>query len=334
MSDPVPTPPAVPPDGLGPSVPATAAGGGAVPAASAPSSPVSASPVTATDQQAEPLPPKGTGIWRRLRRNRLAVAGLVVLIVVVVIAALAPVLPLADPADTSPADRLQPIGSPGHLLGTDHLGRDLLSRLIWGARVSLSVGVFATLIAAVLGSLIGLVAGFVGRRVDSVLMRGVDVLMAFPYLLLAIGLVAVLGPGLVNAMIAISVVNIPFFARAVRGVTVSLVAAEYVDAARALAFSRTRILFTEVLPNVLPVIIVTMSTTVGWMITETAGLSFLGLGAQPPTSDWGAMLGAGRDFITRAPHVMIVPGTAIFVVVISLNFLGDGLRDALDPRLK
>lgn len=274
------------------------------------------------------------GVWRRLKRNRLAVAGLVVLGLTVAAALLAPVLPLADPAATSPADRLLPPLSPDHLLGTDHLGRDILSRLVWGGRVSLSVGVFATLIAAVSGSLIGLFAGFYGGRTDSLLMRSVDMLMAFPYLLFAIALVAVLGPGLVNAMIAISVVNIPFFARAVRGATVSLVANEYVDAARVLAFSRLQILFREILPNVMPVIIVTMSTTVGWMITETAGLSFLGLGAQPPTSDWGAMLGAGRDFITRAPHVMLVPGSAIFIVVISLNFLGDGLRDALDPRLK
>ena len=274
------------------------------------------------------------GVWRRLRRNRLAIIGLIVLGIAVLSAALAPVLPLADPAATSPANRLLPPLSPDHLLGTDHLGRDMLSRLVWGGRVSLSVGVFATLIAAIGGSLIGLFAGFYGGRTDSLLMRSVDMLMAFPYLLFAIALVAVLGPGLVNAMIAISVVNIPFFARAVRGATVTLVANEYVDAARVLAFSRIRILFREILPNVMPVIIVTMSTTVGWMITETAGLSFLGLGAQPPTSDWGAMLGAGRDFITRAPHVMLVPGSAIFVVVISLNFLGDGLRDALDPRLK
>jgi len=274
------------------------------------------------------------GVWRRLRRNRLAIIGLIVLGIAVLSAALAPVLPLADPAATNPANRLLPPLSPDHLLGTDHLGRDMLSRLVWGGRVSLSVGVFATLIAAIGGSLIGLFAGFYGGRTDSLLMRSVDMLMAFPYLLFAIALVAVLGPGLVNAMIAISVVNIPFFARAVRGATVTLVANEYVDAARVLAFSRIRILFREILPNVMPVIIVTMSTTVGWMITETAGLSFLGLGAQPPTSDWGAMLGAGRDFITRAPHVMLVPGSAIFVVVISLNFLGDGLRDALDPRLK
>ena len=293
-------------------------------------------PGRSADVAATPMAARGpsAGVWRRLRRNRLAIIGLVVLGIAVLLAALAPVLPLADPAATSPADRLLPPFSPDHLLGTDHLGRDMLSRLVWGGRVSLSVGVFATLIAAIGGSLIGLFAGFYGGRTDSLLMRSVDMLMAFPYLLFAIALVAVLGPGLVNAMIAISVVNIPFFARAVRGATVTLVANEYVDAARVLAFSRVRILFREILPNVMPVIIVTMSTTVGWMITETAGLSFLGLGAQPPTSDWGAMLGAGRDFITRAPHVMLVPGSAIFIVVISLNFLGDGLRDALDPRLK
>jgi peptide/nickel transport system permease protein len=274
------------------------------------------------------------GVWKRLKRNRFAVAGLVVLCLTVLAALLAPVLPLVDPAATNPANRLLPPLSPEHLLGTDHLGRDMLARLIWGGRVSLSVGVFATLIAATAGSLLGLVAGFYGGRVDSVLMRSVDTLMAFPYLLFAIALVAVLGPGLINAMIAISVVNIPFFARAIRGATVGLVSNEYVDAARVLAFSRVKILYREILPNVMPVIIVTMSTTVGWMITETAGLSFLGLGAQPPTSDWGAMLGAGRDFVSSAPHIMLVPGSAIFLVVISLNFLGDGLRDALDPRLK
>ncbi len=282
----------------------------------------------------EVAPQKRGAIWRRLKRNRLSVAGLIVLSIVVLLAVLAPILPLADPAATNTANRLARPGSEGHVLGADHLGRDLLSRLIWGGRTSLSVGVFATLIAATIGSLLGLVSGFFGGRTDNILMRGVDVLMAFPYLLLAIALVAVLGPGLINAMIAISIVNIPFFARAVRGTTVGLVANEYVDAARALAFSRIRILFREVLPNVMPTIIITMSTTVGWMITETAGLSFLGLGAQPPTSDWGAMLGAGREFITRAPHVMLVPGSMIFLVVISLNFLGDGLRDALDPRLK
>ena len=276
----------------------------------------------------------GPGTWRRFRRNRLAIVGLAIVATVVALAVTAPLLPLADPYLTLPSDRLLPVGTPGHPLGTDGLGRDMLSRVVFGARTSLAVGLLATTLAAVIGSAIGLVAGSLGGRTDSALMRTVDVLMAFPYLLLAIALVAVLGPGLLNAMIAIAVVNIPFFARAVRGSTLSVVSSEFVEAARALALPRWRIILTEILPNVLPIVIVTASTTVGWMITETAGLSFLGLGAQPPTADWGAMLGAGRNQITSAPHVMLVPGTAIFIVVISLNFIGDGLRDALDPRLR
>jgi peptide/nickel transport system permease protein len=165
-------------------------------------------------------------------------------------------------------------------------------------------------------------------------MRLIDVLMSFPYLLFALALVAFLGPGLTKAMIAIAVVNVPFFARAVRGATLTVAANEYVRAASILGCSRPRVLVSEILPNVVFTILVTVSTTVGWMITETAGLSFLGLGAQPPTSDWGTMLGDGRAVLTLSPHVSIVPGLAIFLVVISLNFLGDGLRDALDPRLK
>ncbi|MDY7099788.1 MAG: ABC transporter permease [Actinomycetota bacterium] len=272
--------------------------------------------------------------WHRLRRNQLAVAGLVVIGLVALLALLAPVLPLDDPAATELDNRLEGVGSPGHVLGTDELGRDMLSRLVWGARSSLSVGVAATLLAATIGSIIGLVAGFFSGLVDSVLMRAIDMLMAFPYILFAVAIVAFRGPGLGNAMIAIAVVNVPFFARAVRGTTVTQASLDYVDAARNLGYSPPRILLREVLPNVVPTILVTMSTTVGWMITETAGLSFLGLGAQPPTADWGAMLGAGRDLITTAPHMTLVPGLAIFVVVVSVNLLGDGLRDALDPRLR
>jgi peptide/nickel transport system permease protein len=224
--------------------------------------------------------------------------------------------------------------SPGHLLGTDQLGRDLLARLVWGARVSIAVGVVATLFAAVVGSLIGLVAGFHGRWLDNTLMRGVDTLMAFPYLLLALAIVAAMGPGLMNALFAIAVVNIPFFARAVRGTTVGIAAREYVDAARLTGSSPLRILFSEVLPNVAPIIVITMSTTVGWMILETAGLSFLGLGAQPPQLDLGSMLADGRKLILIAPHVTAIPGVLILVLVISINVFGDGLRDVLDPRLK
>lgn len=271
--------------------------------------------------------------WRRFLGNRLAAAGLVVVAAVALLALLAPILPIQGPAATDLSARLQPIGTPDHLLGTDKLGRDILSRLLWGARVSLVVGIAATIVAAFFGSVIGLVSGFFRGTLDNALMRSIDVVMAFPYLLLAIALVAFLGPGLLKAMIAVAIVNIPFFARAVRGATLSVMSNEYVEAAALAGRPRLLILFAEVLPNVFSTILITTSTTVGWMITETAGLSFLGLGAQPPTSDWGTMLGDGRDLLTFAPHVSLVPGLAIFVVVISLNFVGDGLRDALDPRL-
>ena len=239
-----------------------------------------------TEERVAPLPPRGTTAWGRLRRNSLAVVGLAIVVAVVATALAAPILPLADPNITAPADRLLPPFSEGAWLGTDQLGRDMLSRLVWGARVSIAVGVAATLVAALIGSTIGLLAAYFGRITDNVLMRGVDMLMAFPYLLLALAIVAALGPGLMNALLAIAVVNIPFFARSVRGATLGLVNREFIEAARLSGFSDRRIILSELLPNVLPVIVITMSTTVGWMILETAGLSFLGLGAQPrrPTS--------------------------------------------------
>ncbi len=271
---------------------------------------------------------------RLLLNNQLATAGLVVFVVIVLAALAAPLLPLPDPDVTNPANRLLKPFADGHLLGTDALGRDILSRLLWGTRVSLAVGVSATLIAAFFGSLIGLLAGYAAGRTDSLLMRGIDMIMAFPYILLALAIVAVLGPGLLNALYAIAVVNIPFFARNIRGIALGLSRREFVDAARLSGKSNARILFGEVLPNVLPVIIITMSTTIGWMILETAGLSFLGLGAQPPQADLGSMLGQGRKILFTAPHVSIIPGLMIFALVMSINLLGDGIRDVLDPRLK
>ncbi|GHA34573.1 peptide ABC transporter permease [Devosia pacifica] len=272
--------------------------------------------------------------WQLLMANRLAAVGLFALSAILLIAILAPILPLPDPDITDQPNRLLPPLSPGHLLGTDHLGRDILSRLIWGTQVSILVGISATAIAALIGSLIGLSAGYVGGKADNIMMRLIDMLMAFPYILLALAIVAVLGPGLLNALYAIAVVNIPFFARNIRGVTLSIRHSEFVDAARLSGKGHLAILFTEVLPNVLPVIVITMSTTVGWMILETAGLSFLGLGAQPPTSDLGSMLGQGRAQLFTAPHVSMVPGIMIFLLVMSINLLGDGIRDVLDPRLR
>lgn len=269
-----------------------------------------------------------------LLRNQLATFGLIILTIIIVLVALTPLLPLVDPNETALSKRLLPIFSEGHLLGTDQLGRDMLSRILWGTRVSLAVGIAATLVAATIGSIIGLLAGYFGKAVDMSLMRGIDMLMAFPYILLALAIVAVLGPGLMNALYAIAIVNIPFFARNVRGVVVTLRNREFIDAARLSGKGHVRILLTEVLPNVLPVIVITMSTTVGWMILETAGLSFLGLGAQPPQADLGSILGEGSKVLTRAPHIAIISGVVIFLIVMSVNLLGDGIRDALDPRLK
>lgn len=271
---------------------------------------------------------------RLLLNNRLAAAGLAVFVLLVLASLAAPWLPLANPDATAPADRLLRPLAEGHLLGTDALGRDILSRLVWGTRVSFAVGISATVIAAFFGSLIGLVAGYAGGRVDTVLMRGIDMVMAFPYILLALAIVAVLGPGLLNALYAIAVVNIPFFARNIRGIALGLSRREFIDAARLSGKSHAQVVFFEVLPNVLPVIIITMSTTIGWMVLETAGLSFLGLGAQPPQADLGSMLGDGRKILFTAPHVSIIPGLMIFALVMSINLLGDGIRDVLDPRLK
>jgi peptide/nickel transport system permease protein len=271
---------------------------------------------------------------RRFFYNRMASVGLIILLAVILLVLAAPLLNLPDPDITKLEERLLGIGSSGHPLGTDQLGRDILSRLIWGTRVSLAVGVSATAIAAIIGSLVGIISAFYGGWLDNTLMRGIDMLMAFPYMLLALAIVAVLGPGLFNALIAISIVNIPFFARNVRGATVGLVRLEYVDAARLSGMNDFKILSAELLPNVLPVIFITISTTVGWMILETAGLSFLGLGAQPPQADLGSMLGEGRKLILTAPHVATLPGLVILVLVIGINLVGDGLRDVLDPYLR
>ncbi|MGR3724325.1 dipeptide/oligopeptide/nickel ABC transporter permease/ATP-binding protein [Abyssibius alkaniclasticus] len=269
-----------------------------------------------------------------LARNRLALAGLIVIGLVVILALITPLLPLADPDVTDTPNRFKPPFSEGAILGTDHLGRDLLSRLLWGTRLSLAMGLAAAIIAATLGSAIGIIAGYYGGRADNIIMRGVDMLMAFPYILLALAIVAALGPGLMNALIAVAAVNVPFFARNIRGVTVGIAHKEFVDAARLGGMRDREIILGEVLPNVLPVIVIAMSTTVGWMILETAGLSFLGLGSQPPQADLGSMLGEARSALITNPHTSIVPGAMILIIVMGINLLGDGVRDALDPRLK
>jgi peptide/nickel transport system permease protein len=274
------------------------------------------------------------GFMRLLLRNRLAAIGAVVMAMILVCVAISPMLPLHDPNAIDTANKFLRPGAPGHLLGTDHLGRDLLSRLMEGTRVSLAVGLIAALAAGAIGSAIGITAGYFGGRTDNIIMRIVDMLMAFPYILLALAIVAALGPGLMNALIAVAVVNIPFFARNIRGVTVGLAGREFIDAARLTGKGDFTIIVTELLPNVASTIVIAMSTTVGWMILETAGLSFLGLGSQPPNADLGSMLGEARSAMITAPHTSFVPGIMIFFIVMAINLLGDGVRDALDPRLK
>lgn len=272
--------------------------------------------------------------WRRLKKDKAALAGLGVLFTVVLLSLLAPLIATYNPNQVVMADRLLPIGSPGHIFGTDHLGRDMLTRLLYGGRISVAIGFIAVAIAMFFGVLIGLFAGYFRGVFDIIAMRFIDILQAFPYVLLAIAIIAALGPGLLNAMIAISIVGIPFYARIVRGTVLSLREQEFIDAQRVLGASNMRIIFKHILPNALSPIIVAATLDVGWMIIAASGMSFLGLGAQPPMAEWGVMLSDGKDFIRVAPHISMLPGMAIFLVVLSLNLLGDGLRDALDPRLR
>ncbi|HXJ77047.1 MAG TPA: ABC transporter permease [Candidatus Methylomirabilis sp.] len=273
-------------------------------------------------------------VARAFGKSGGAVLGLCLVGAVALAAMVAPALAPHDPDAIDTARRLARPLTAGHLLGTDEFGRDLLSRLLHGARISLAVGLAATALAALAGSVCGLLAGFFGRWVDQAIMRGIDTLMAFPYFLLAIAIIAVLGPGLVNGMVAVAIVNIPFYGRIVRATVLAVKQTEYVEAARALGISEMRLSLTHVLRNCLAPLIVAVTLNVGGMITALAGLSFLGLGVQPPTSDWGSMLASSRQYINVAPHVAAFPGAAIFLTVLGFNLLGDGLRDALDPRLR
>lgn len=269
---------------------------------------------------------------RRFCRNRRGIGAAASLALVVLIAVAAPLLPLDDPNAQQLSARLLPPWSDGHGLGTDQFGRDILARLVWGTRLSLMVALVATAVAATVGTLVGVVAGYAAGLIDAVLMRAIDVLLGFPYLVLALAVVAILGPGLLNALIAIAIVNIPFFARTVRGATVAHAGRDYVAAARISGLGRGRILFGEILPNVLPAVVTAVAATSGWMILETAGLSFLGLGTQPPDADLGSMLAEGRQVVLAAPHVAIIPGIVVVGLVLCVNLVADALGDALDPR--
>lgn len=271
-------------------------------------------------------------LGRAVGRNRLATAAALAIALIVALALAAPYLPLPDPDHVDTARRLQPPFTSGHVLGTDEFGRDLLSRLIWGGRVSLLAGVGSAGAAMLVGVALGVVAGYYSGRVSSVIMRLTDILMAFPYILLAIAIVAGLGPGLRNAMVAIAIVGFPIYTRLARGVVLSIRGREFVEAAHALGSADRHILARHVLPHLYSPVIVAFSLDVGAKILATSGLSFLGLGTQPPTADWGSMLATGRQFVILRPHVVLLPGLAIFAMVLALNLVGDALRDLLDPR--
>jgi len=268
-----------------------------------------------------------------LKENRLAVVGLVLVLSLVLVAILAPFIAPHDPVEQHLDLRLL---SPSwqYPLGIDDLGRCTLSRLIYGTRVSLQIGVVVVGITATLGTLLGLIAGYKGGFVDEVIMRIVDVLLAFPALILALVIAGLLGPGLFNVMLALSVVGWTRYARVVRGCVLSAKERGFVEAARAIGSSNIYIMFRHVLPEALSPVIVMATLGMGWTILSAAALSFLGLGAQPPMPEWGSMLNDGRAFMRAAPQLTTFPGLAIMVTVLAFNFIGDGLRDALDPRQK
>ena len=275
----------------------------------------------------------------QLWRNKTAIAGLIIIVIFILVAIFAPYISPHDPIETSLYDQLKPPfwyegGTTKNYLGTDDLGRDILSRLIYGARISLMVSVISVSLAFFFGTLIGAISGYKKGWIDNIVMRMMDIILSFPYILLAIVIVAYLGPSLKNAMIAIGITYVPRFARIVRGSVLEECEKDYVTAARAIGASEFRIIFLAILPNCMGPLIVQTTLNFASAILDAAALSFLGLGAQPPTPEWGAMIAQSRSLILRASWVMTLPGLAILFAVLGFNLLGDGLRDALDPRMR
>ncbi len=291
---------------------------------------------------AAPNMPTRAGVWQesrirltlvRLRRSRLVVAATCFLALMVLVAAAAPLVAPYDPLAMEPAVRFQG-PSLAHLAGTDEYGRDVLSRLIYGARISLEVGLISVGISLAIGAILGLVAGYYGHTVDMLISRLMDILFAFPAILLAIALMAMLGSDIRNVMLAIGIVNVPIFMRVARASTLTVRTTQYVEAALASGARDLRLLRRHVLPNIAAPLIVQATLAFAWAIIAEAALSFLGLGTQPPTPSWGIMLSKGREFMEQSPSAVIFAGAAISLAVLSLNIMGDGLRDALDPRMK
>jgi dipeptide transport system permease protein len=276
--------------------------------------------------------------WYYFSRNKGAVIGLVVFVFVLLLAIFAPIVAPHDPNVPSGFQRLPPswseAGNSAYLLGTDAVGRDMLSRLIYGTRFSLFIGLVVASLSAVAGVLLGLIAGYFRGRTDTIIMRVMDIILAFPSLLLALVLVTVLGPGLLNAMIAISIVNQPHFVRLTRAAVISEREKEYVVASRVAGAGTLRLMFKTILPNCLAPLIVQATLAFSAAILDAAALGFLGMGAQPPTSEWGTMLADAREFFQSSPSLVTFPGLCILITVLAINLMGDGLRDALDPKLK
>lgn len=272
-------------------------------------------------------------VWRRLKHNKAAMFGLAVILILIFAAVFADFIAPYGYDDQNLKERFQtPNGQ--HWLGTDNFGRDIFSRIIYGAQVSLKVGLLAVGIAMLSGGALGAIAGFYGGKLDNVIMRFIDILLAIPSILLAISIVAALGPELRNVMIAVGVGSIPSYARIVRASVLSIRDQEFIEAARAVGANDTRLILKHIIPNSLAPLIVQSTIGVAGAILSAAGLGFIGLGIQPPLAEWGAMLNSGRQYIRDYPHMTAFPGLAIMITIFALNLLGDGLRDALDPRLK
>lgn len=272
-------------------------------------------------------------VWRRLRQNKSAMVGLGIIIVLILSALLADIVAPFGIDDQNLMNALQKPNST-HWFGTDNFGRDIFSRVVHGSRISLQVGFIAVGIAMIIGGILGAIAGYYGGKLDNFIMRMMDILLAIPSILLAISIVAALGPGLSNVMIAVGISSIPSYSRIVRASVLTLKDQEFVEAARAVGANDVRIIGRHIIPNSMAPIIVQATLGVAGAILSAAGLSFIGLGIQPPTPEWGAMLSSGRQFIRDYPHMTAFPGLAIMITIFGLNLLGDGLRDALDPRLK
>ncbi|WP_042122128.1 ABC transporter permease [Paenibacillus senegalensis] len=270
--------------------------------------------------------------YKKFSRNKAALVGGYFLVTVIIIAVIGPLFTTFDPTKVDYSIKLLKPNAE-HWFGTDHNGRDIFTRVIHGMHLTLFVGIFSVVVGAVIGVILGIFSGYFGGKLDSIIMRFVDVLLAFPGILLALAVVSVLGKSLTNVVIAVGIFSVPTFARVVRGATLAVRKLEYIDAMRALGANDMRIIFRHVLPNITSPIIVQATLRVAIAILTASGLSFLGLGAQPPTPEWGAMLNDGRDFMAEHPHVAFFPGMAIVLVVVAINMFGDGLRDVLDPKV-